>query len=185
MSSNFTVNRLCEQCGNVFAAKTTVTRFCSKLCNKRNGKQRSRNIKMALMDQVVQRVLDEQVSDVSSVEFLNVKNAAKLLRASEKMIYHMINSGRLKAVNLSKRKTLVYRKDIDRLFDLPVVVRPKDTSLPLASQCYNMGEAREIFHVSEKALLDIIKRNSIPKFQEGKFTYVAKSELNKIFNPEL
>ncbi|PLW89456.1 MAG: hypothetical protein C0154_11485 [Mucilaginibacter sp.] len=28
MSSNFTVNRLCEQCGNVFLTKTTVTKFC-------------------------------------------------------------------------------------------------------------------------------------------------------------
>jgi len=50
MSSNFTVKRLCEQCGNVFEAKTTVTRFCGKLCNKRNFKQRIRGVKMAAMD---------------------------------------------------------------------------------------------------------------------------------------
>ncbi|MBV8388972.1 MAG: hypothetical protein JO080_04140 [Mucilaginibacter sp.] len=36
MSSNFTVNRICEHCGNTFVAKTTVTRFCSKICNNRN-----------------------------------------------------------------------------------------------------------------------------------------------------
>ncbi len=53
MSSNFTVNRICEGCGNVFEAKTTVTRFCSKLCTKRVYKKSLRGIKMASMDKVV------------------------------------------------------------------------------------------------------------------------------------
>jgi excisionase family DNA binding protein len=52
----------------------------------------------------------------TSTEFLNVKSAARLLRASDKMIYHLISIGKLNAVNLFKRKTLVYRKDIDKLF---------------------------------------------------------------------
>lgn len=140
---------------------------------------------MAPMDQVVKKVLNERGTEVNAVEFLNVKNAAQLLRASEKMIYQMINTGKLNAVNLSKRKTLVYRKDIDRLFELPHVIEIKEIIQPPVSECYNMGEAQQIFNISEKALFDIIKRNKLFKFQEGKFTYVAKSELNKIFNPEL
>jgi IS30 family transposase len=176
MSSNFTVNRICEQCGKVFAARTTVTRFCSKVCNSKNGKMRSRKLKMAPMDQVVKKVLEKREEDVSSAEFLNVKNAAKLLKASEKMVYHLINVGRLHAINLSERKTLVRRKEVDRLFELPPVFELKEI---------NMGEAQRIFNISEKALFDIIKRNNLFKFQESKFIYVAKSDLNKIFNPEL
>jgi excisionase family DNA binding protein len=113
MSSNFTVKRLCEQCGNVFEAKTTVTRFCGKLCNKRNFKQRIRGVKMAAMDEVVKSILDKPSDDLKATEFLSVRLAAKLLGASQKIIYSMIRSGRLKAVNLSKRKTTVYRKEID------------------------------------------------------------------------
>jgi hypothetical protein len=179
------VNRICEQCGNVFLAKTTVTRFCSKECNSKNCKLRARNKKIAPLDEMLKKVMVDQEKDSTAGEFLNVKNAAKLLKASDKMIYHLINIGRLNAVNLSKRKTLVYRKDIDNLFELPLVVQLKELKPPPISECYTMGEAQKIFNVSEKALFNMIKRHNLFKFQEGWYTYVAKSDLYKIFNPEL
>ena len=185
MSSNFTVNRICIQCGNVFVAKTTVTKFCSKLCTKRNGMQRKRNANLAEMDLAVKKVLEANNPDPVSGDFLSVKSAAKLLKASDKMIYHLINIGRLTAVNLSQRKTLVCRKDIDKLFELPKLVQLKELKPPPIPECYNMGEAQRIFNISEKALFDIIKRNNLFKFQDGWYTYVAKSDLDRIFNPEL
>lgn len=182
MSSNFTVKRLCEQCGQVFEAKTTVTRFCSKLCNKRNGKQHLRQAKMAPMDQAIKKALDKGKLDLKNVEFLSVKAAAALLGASDKIIYTLIASGRLNAINLSKRKTVVARKDVDALFSFP---EPKQTvkAKPAVTDCYHMGEAQTLFNISEKALFTLIKRNNLSKFQEGKFTYVPKTELEAIFNP--
>ncbi|MGY3212534.1 helix-turn-helix domain-containing protein [Mucilaginibacter sp. HD30] len=184
MSSNFTVNRICEHCGNVFEAKTTVTRFCSKLCNKRFCKARERGRIMASMDHVVQKMLEGNSAEQVNVDFLDVKSAAKLLRASDKMIYSLINLGKLNAVNLSKRKTLVARKDIDKLFELPQVVQLKELKPPPVSECYSMGEAQRIFRISDKALYEIIKRNNLFKFQEGSYTYVAKADLDRIFNPK-
>jgi hypothetical protein len=184
MSSNFTVNRLCEQCGNVFVAKTTVTRFCSKLCNKRHYKAKERSQKMTPMDQAIKKVFEGKTEEVSDAEFLNVRNAARLLRASEKMVYHLINIGRLHAINLSERKTLVRRSDIDKIFELPAV-EVKEIKPPPISECYHMAEAQEIFKISESALFNLIKRYKLFKFQEGWYTYVAKADLNKIFNPEL
>jgi len=186
MSSNFTVNRLCEQCGKVFVAKTTVTRFCSKLCNKRHYKSKERAKKTATMDEVVKKVLENnnQVVDVSSLEFLSVKAAAKLLGASERIIYSMIAQGKLNAVNLSQRKTVVFRKDIDRLFELPEPDPSMITEIrPPIDECYTMAQAQEAFNISEKALYDVLKRNNISKFQEGWYTYVSKETLNNIFNP--
>ena len=54
MSSNFVVKRLCEHCGQVFEAKTTVTRFCSKLCNKRSYKQKlsPNQFKMIMLNRI-------------------------------------------------------------------------------------------------------------------------------------
>ena len=184
MSSNFTVKRLCEQCGQVFEARTTVTRFCSKLCNKRNYKQKNRNSKMAPMDQAVKQVLDKGKPDQKGVEFLSVKAAAALLGASDKIVYSLIHSGKLNAINLSKRKTIVARKDVDQLFDLPEKTEEKNVR-PNIEDCYHMGQAQTLFNISEKALFDIIKRNNISKFQEGKFTYVAKADLDRIFNPTM
>jgi excisionase family DNA binding protein len=184
MSSNFVVKRLCEQCGQVFEAKTTVTRFCSKLCNKRSTKQKLRNDVMAPMDLVIKKVLDKEKPDLRGVEFLSVKAAAALLGSSDKIIYSLIHSGKLNAINLSKRKTIVARKDVDRLFALPEkkeIPKPR----PALAECYHMGEAQGLFNISEKALFDLIRRNSIPKFQDGKFTYVAKADLDEIFNPKI
>ena len=183
MSSNFIVNRICEYCGNTFAAKTTVTRFCSKTCNSRSGKQKVREAKLERSAQQVRQVISHRIEELHTQEFMTVKAASKLLGASEKILHGMIKSGRLKATNLSVRKTVVSRADIDRLFalpDRPDENKPNSSNL---SECCHMGEAQKIYNISEKALSEIIKRNAVPKYQVGWYTYVLKSHLEKIFNP--
>lgn len=183
MSSNFTVNKICEHCGKVFGAKTTVTRFCSSKCNSRNYKQKIRNEKIGVAQQAVKQVISHQLEDLTSLEFLSVKVAAKLLGASEKIVYNMIRSGRLNATNLSVRKTVINRADIDHLFNLPESLDEQKPNSSNLSACCHMGEAQQLYRISEKALYDIIKRYQIPKYQLGRYTYVLKVHLEKIFNP--
>jgi len=158
MSSNITINKICEHCGKVFTAKTTVTRFCSSQCNSRNYKQKVRNEKLGIAKQEV-------------------------LGASDKIVYTMIKSGRLKATNLSVRKTVINRADIDKLFELPEMPDDRKPNSSNLSECCHMGEAQKVYNISEKVLFDILKRNEVPKYQVGKFTYVLKSHLDQIFNP--
>lgn len=183
MSSNFTVKRICEHCGNTFIAKTTVTRFCSKVCNNRNHKQRVREAKFVRSEQEVKQVINHRLDELHTQEFLTVKAAAKLLGASEKILHSMIKSGRLKATNLSVRKTMINRADIDGLFNLPDQPDENKPNSSNLSECYHMGEAQKIYNISEKAFSEIIKRNEVPKYQVGWYTYVLKSHLEKIFNP--
>ncbi|MDB5017100.1 MAG: hypothetical protein JWQ84_1932 [Mucilaginibacter sp.] len=144
---------------------------------------KARNQKLAETKQVVQQVISHQIEELTALEFLSVKAAAKLLGASDKIVYTMIRSGRLKATNLSVRKTVINRADIDRLFDLPEMPDERKPNSSNLSECCHMGEAQIIYHISEKALSEILKRNEVPKYQVGKFTYVLKSHLDKIFNP--
>ncbi len=102
MSSNFTVNKVCEHCGNIFSAKTTVTRFCSHRCNSRNYKQKLREEKITVSNQAVRQVIGHKLEELTNLEFLSVKAAAKLLGASDKIVHTMIKSGRLKTTNLSQ-----------------------------------------------------------------------------------
>lgn len=183
MSSNITVNKICEHCRRVFTAKTTVTRFCSSKCNSRNYKQKLRDEKLGIAKQEVRQVISHQLQELTSLEFLSVKGAAKLLGASDKIVYTMIKSGRLKATNLSDRKTMISRADIDRLFELPEIPDDRKPNSSNLSECCHMGEAQKIYNTSEKALFEILKRNEVPKYQVGKFTYVLKSHLDQIFNP--
>jgi len=183
MSSNFTVNKVCEYCGNVFTAKTTVTRFCSKTCNSRNYKQQLRGEKITLSNQAIRQVITHKLEELTNLEFLSVKAAAKLLGASDKIVYAMIKSGRLKATNLSIRKTVINRADIERLFELPEIPDNRQPNSSNLSECCHMGEAQRVYNISEKALFEILKRNDVPKYQVGKYTYVLKSHLDNIFNP--
>ncbi len=181
MSSNFTVQRICEQCGNIFTARTTVTRFCGKICANRSHKQKLRTEKIAAASQQVQNLVSHRIDELGKLEFLSVQAAAKLLGTSDKILYGMIRTGRLKATNLSVRKTLINRADIDRLFELP---QTHDQSTPNSSnlsECYHMADAQAVYNISEKALFEIIKRNNIPKYQVGWYTYVLKAHLDKIF----
>jgi hypothetical protein len=96
MSSNIVVKKVCEQCGKIFTAKTTVTRYCSKTCNSRSYKQKIRGEKVSVADQQVREVISHQLQELATLQFLSVKDASKLLGASEKVIHHMIKIGRLK-----------------------------------------------------------------------------------------
>lgn len=182
MSSNFTVDRICECCGNVFTAKTTVTRFCSKLCNKRFWKSQARGKKIAPMNELVEKIVGQTSEKNQPREFLTVRMAAKLLGVSEKIVYGMINTGRIRAVNLAERKTIVSRQEIDNLFQLPELPKPAEVQ-PGIEDCYHMAEAQAKFGISEKALYALVKRNKIQKFQSGWYTYVPKQALDTIFNP--
>lgn len=185
MSSNFIVKRICEQCKGIFDAKTTVTRFCSALCNKKNYKLRKRNEAMKDTDQKVQDILCKPIKELQGKEFLNVSNAAKLLNTSTKMIYRMIDEHKLKAVNLSIRKTVIHRQEIDRLFEIKEytkVSEEKNVARPKVKNSYCMAEAQKKFNISEAGLYHLIKRHGILKFKIGWYTYVAKKDLDVIFN---
>ena len=119
MSSNFTMQKTCEQCGKLFVARTSVTRFCSLKCNNKNLKLRKKVSYFMPEQKVTRKRVNHTLDELTALEFLDVRGAAKLLGASEKIVRLMISSGRLKATNLSVRKTVISRKDIDALFDSP------------------------------------------------------------------
>jgi predicted DNA-binding protein (UPF0251 family) len=181
MSSNFTIKRKCVHCKKTFDAKTTVTRFCGRLCNKRHNSAKQRNEKLEAEKQQPIILSARMTQLVQDVEFLDTQKAALLLGVSRNLIYHLINTGKLKAYNLSIRKTIVLKKDIDLLFQTgALIIMPKSklSKMPKIDDCYNMGEIHAKFEISESALYNLIKRNDIAKFQVGRFTYVTKKSIN-------
>lgn len=113
MSSNFTIQRKCVHCKRTFDAKATVTRFCGKLCNnattQRNDKTEAEKLKPIILSA-------PKIQHVQGVEFSGPQKAALLLGVSRNMIYHLINTRMLNAYNLSIRRTIILKRDIDLLF---------------------------------------------------------------------
>lgn len=185
MSSNITVNRICNFCKKTFEAKTTKTRYCSHTCNRKDYKQNLKLGKIENSNEETKLKLNGPVIDVNSKDFLTVKEVAILLNMSSKTVYRLIEQKELNAINFSKRKTVVRRKDIDAYFDnnLIKIECNNDNSLDdinLANS-YTINEAIEKFNVSNGALYNIIKRFNIPKKQIGKYTLIKKEDLNIIF----
>ncbi|QHL86277.1 helix-turn-helix domain-containing protein [Nibribacter ruber] len=117
MSSNIRVQRICQQCGKEFEARTTVTRTCSDTCAKRLYKAKQKEAKVEASNKETLQIKAQPVEAVKSKEYLTIKDTAILLNSSRQTIYNLIEKGTLRAVKLSERKTLIKRTDIDTLFN--------------------------------------------------------------------
>ena len=116
MSSKIEVQRICQMCGNEFTAKTTVTRYCSNRCANAANKGSVKALKIALSNKETQAVKNQALEDLQAKEYLTVRDVAKLLSCSARLVYYHIGTGNLKAVNLGQRITRVKRSEVDKLF---------------------------------------------------------------------
>lgn len=116
MSSNIRINRICQSCGNEFEARTTVTKTCSDSCAKRLYKQKAKAAKIERSDIETKAIKVQPLTELKAKEFLTVRDLSKLLNCSVRTTYYLIGNGNIKAVNIAKRKTLIKRSEIDKLF---------------------------------------------------------------------
>lgn len=183
MSSNIKVQRICQHCGNEFTARTTVTQYCSDACSKRAYKARLRAVKVGQSNKQTQIIKNQPIEELKAKEFLTVREVARLLNCSVRSVYYYIESGTINAVNLGQRITRVKRSEIDKIFEQPQPLTPQPEQKQFdISECYNLTEVQDKYSISEKALQEIIKRNSIPKIKKGWFAYVPKTVIDRIFS---
>lgn len=123
MSTNLHIPKTCEYCGNLFTARTTVTRYCSHKCNSRHYKKikREEKVKQALRETHKQQTTTPQAVETSTInvankDFLSVTEASQLIGVSRWTIQRMIKRGQLKAVPFG-RKHIVARYQIENLFN--------------------------------------------------------------------
>ncbi|WP_348811091.1 helix-turn-helix domain-containing protein [Flavobacterium maritimum] len=190
MSSNLSINRVCEYCKNPFVAKTTRTRFCSSICNGRNNKMLIRNLKIKDSDlETLSKANEksiEKIEEIKNKDFLTVKDASQLLNISTKTLYRLIERKEINSFSFSTRKTLIRRKDIDTYFDNNLKEIQKSIESPEIiinlDNSYTIQEAQEKYNISSAALYNLIIRFKIPKKKQGKYTLVRKEDIDSIFN---
>jgi excisionase family DNA binding protein len=187
MSSNIKVQRICQQCSKEFTAKTTMTKYCSARCNSKAYKAKIKAGKVEVSNKQTQRIKTQPIEELKAKEFLTVRDIAALLNCSVRSVYYNIENGTIKATNLGKRITRVKRSELNKLFEQPQSVAPQtenDTKpVPFnTSDCYTLTDAQSKYGISETALQNLIKRNSIPKIKNGKFAYVPKMAIDKLLS---
>lgn len=192
MSSNLQVQRICQYCGTEFTARTTVTKYCSKICTSRDIKARKRAEKVQQSNAETQRMKNKPIEELKAKEFLTVTDVSKLVGCSRQNVYKLINTGKLKATNILEKKTIVRRCDLDKLFkEIPEIETiPEQQKQELTewkqagaydiADCYTISEVLEKFSISETTLHKLIKRESVPKIKKGWYAYVPKQIIDSL-----
>ncbi|MRX70128.1 DNA binding domain-containing protein, excisionase family [Flavobacterium resistens] len=183
MSSKIEIIRICEFCKNEFTARTTKTLYCSLKCSSRAYKSRTRQSKIAESNRQTQIAKNPDLEIVKTKDFISVNQASTLLGISRRTIYRIISRGELDVAKFGTR-TVIRRCDLDGFFSLPLeesMLRPVQ-EFPGLSKCYTITQIQQKFGISPVGLYKLIQRHGIAKYSVGKFNYVAKKDINIIFN---
>lgn len=183
MSSNLRIIRICECCKEQFTAKTTRTRYCSHQCNRKALKARDRNKKVEASNHETVAHLNAGLERIKLREFLNITQAGLLLGISRRTIYRLIDRGQLNIAKYGTR-SVIRKCDLESFFAVPIVettLKPLQ-EFPGIQNCYNIGEIHKKYGISPAALYHLLQRQGIAKYTVGKFTYVAKADIDIILN---
>tara|TARA_R110000850_G_scaffold218852_3_gene344441 strand:+ start:29317 stop:29673 length:357 start_codon:yes stop_codon:yes gene_type:complete len=117
MSSNLQIPKKCDYCGNAFIARTTVTKYCSHICNSRHYKQIKRNekVQQSLEQSISNPLPQANINPTQNKDFLSVSEVSQLIGVSRWTIQRMIKRGQLKAARFG-RKQIITRSQIESLF---------------------------------------------------------------------
>ena len=125
------LEKLCEECGNSFIAKTTVTKNCSTKCAGRAYKRRKKEEKLMEANQtittdystlmnarikksnLVESAYDLQ-TDISKKEYLTVKQTCITLNMSKATLYRLFKKKILTKKKIGG-KTLILQKEIKNI----------------------------------------------------------------------
>ena len=184
--SKLKIPKICEQCGKPFEAKTVVTRFCSPICVNKSGKEKKRESKDVERKQSILEQSTNQIAQIQTRPYISITDATVLFGISKDTIRRLIKAGKIPAVNLGQRLTRVSRLHIEAMFtEVVLPEEPKEPPVKLRyneSECYKITEVSEKFGVSPSTVNKTIRRNSIPRRQVGKFVYVPKEQIDRIFS---
>lgn len=121
-------------------------------------------------------------------EFLTVVQVFNKYNISKPTLYRWIRQGRIKAINPGERMTLIDVSEIEQLLEIrkdPLEEKPQKRLYSLEPEdCYTVGEVSKLFRVSESSVYSNLRKFSIPMRQIGRFVYVPKFDIDKIFKSE-
>ncbi|MCW0482368.1 helix-turn-helix domain-containing protein [Gaoshiqia sediminis] len=184
--SNLKIPKICEQCGKPFEAKTVATRFCSPYCVDKSGKERRRQEKESERRQTLLEQAADKIAEIQTRPYISIAEATVLFGISKDTIRRLIKANKIPAVNLGQRLTRVSRSHIEAMFTVVTLLEtPEVVPQKLRYEkyeCYDIAEVSEKFGVSPSTVNKTIRRNSIPRRQFGKFVYVPKEQIDRIFS---
>lgn len=117
MSSNIRIKKICQHCGSVFIARTTVTKFCSDACAKANYKKRLKEEKIDMSRSSTKRQVlpgsdsTRPVRDSTKQlkELITLSELSAITGLSERTFYRLMKDHKFPRLKIGQR--LLFKKD--------------------------------------------------------------------------
>lgn len=113
MSTNIQMKKVCEQCGEIFMARTAVTRYCSHKCNSRAYKIKQRQEKIKEVAGETKLIIGSRTQTVAqndvAVELVSMKQLSIITSLSERTLFRMMKDAEFPKIKIGKR--LIFNKD--------------------------------------------------------------------------
>jgi len=187
------VNKRCTYCGKQFQAHTIKTRFCSHSCNQKDYKIRAKQKRLneSILEKAEKKIPYRDLIEISKSKiYLEIKDCALLLNVSQSTINRLINRGELVHFRIMSR-VLIRQVDLEEYCKQELVkTNSKRESAKIPSNevvsfnkddYYYMGEIPRYYEMSSRSIERHIKSKGIEKLKIGRFNYVLKSEIKKLF----
>ena len=160
------IQKRCNYCGRSFIAHKMNTIYCSPSCNNKDYKRAIREKQIAeFMEEEKKKT--PKVDILGGKEFLTPTEGASLLGLSRATFYRYMSNGTIKAVQL-RGKTIIRRKDIERLFDNPPTYQSHSEKKQEKREYYTFRQIMEKFKCSKKAVMTRVEKYNIPKVYQGR-----------------
>jgi len=117
MSSNIRIKKICQRCGSIFIAKTTVTQFCSDICAKANYKKRLKEEKIDVSRSSTRRQVLPRSDSIHTVrdstkqlkELITLSELSAITGLSERTFYRLMKDHKFPRLKIGQR--LLFKKD--------------------------------------------------------------------------
>ncbi len=177
------IKKLCEYCGKEFHASRQDVRYCSHNCNRKAYKEIKRKEVITLTESMISREkIQKATIALSDREYLSISETAMLLGWCKQTVYNYCHNGIIPAKRISRRTTLIRKKDIDMLFQEtePYEVLHSGERKPI-NDWYTIDEITERYGLLRHRIRKIINAENIPTKKSGTRTLIAKNKIDNYF----
>lgn len=177
------IKKICEFCGCEFDAYTQNARYCSHDCNRKAYRDIKRKEVISLTASIASQTKRERAkTDLAGREYLSIMEAAMLLGWCKQTVYNYCHKGIIPAKRLSRRTTLIRKKDIEALFEdiEPYEVLTTGERKQI-DEWYTIDEVTERYGLLRHRIRKIINAEGIPTKKAGTRTLIAKARIDAYF----
>lgn len=181
MTSTILALRECTNCGKLFTAHTTFTKYCSKTCNNRDYKKRKRIEKLTDSDDQLIAKRSIQYRLLEMKPFLKISELSVLLGISRGSVYNLIQTGVLPVIKIGAR-TLIDRKSINEVFTSEHKNTPSIVQHDPIAEFYTTKDIEEQFGIKYGYLYQLLRKYNIPNVNRESRLIVSKPHFDSFIN---